>query len=211
MELNLWLLMLVASIFISVSPGAGAITTMDNGLNYGFKRSYATIFGLQVGLLLQILIVSVGLGGIIDTSILLYETIKWIGVIYLIYLGVMKIMSSHEKFKTTKKKEFNFKRSFLQAVLINLTNPKATVFLIVFIPQFLNLSKPQFIQMLIICITLICVDFMVMSGYSFLAQFMKRWVNNPKIAILQNRITGTLLILVALFLGQSDNISNTNK
>ncbi len=206
MELHVWITMLIASIIISVSPGAGAITTMDNGLNYGFKRSYAAILGLQVGLLSQILIVAIGLGGILATSKTLYEIIKWVGVLYLIYLGIMKFRDSDSFFKSSKtKKDFNFKRTFLQATLINLTNPKATVFLIAFMPQFLDPNKPKLIQMIIICLTLLMVDMIVMSGYSSLAQVMKRWVNNPKIIRTQNRITGVLLIIVAFFLAFSQN------
>ncbi|MDR0467391.1 MAG: LysE family transporter [Campylobacteraceae bacterium] len=204
MEFHIWLTMLIASIIISVSPGAGAIATMDSGLNYGFKRSYATIFGLQIGLLAQILIVAVGLGGILATSETLYEIIKWIGVIYLVYLGVMKFRDSNSVFKNSKtKRDFNFKRSFLQATLINLTNPKATVFLIAFMPQFLDINRPKLTQITIICLTLLVVDIFVMSGYSSLAQVMKRWINNPKIVRTQNQITGVLLIIVAFFLAQN--------
>ena len=206
MEFHIWITMLIASIVISVSPGAGAITTMDNGLNYGFKRSYATIFGLQVGLFAQILIVAIGLGGILATSKTLYEIVKWIGVVYLLYLGIMKFKDSSSVFKASKtKKSFSFKRSFLQAVLINLTNPKATVFLIAFMPQFLDPNKPKIIQLSIICLTLLIVDITVMSGYSSLAQIMKKWTNNPKVIKTQNRITGGLLIIVAFFLAFSQN------
>lgn len=206
MDFNLWLTMLFMAVIISVSPGAGAITTMDNGLNYGFKRSYAAILGLQVGLLAQILIVAIGLGGILATSKTLYEIVKWIGVLYLIYLGIMKFRDSGSLFKKSKiAKQYSFKRSFIQAVFINLTNPKATVFLIAFMPQFLRPDRPQLIQMVIICVTLLAVDMVVMSGYSSLAQVMKRWVNNPKIVKTQNYVTGSLLIIVALLLAFSQN------
>ena len=92
MNFDIWLTMLVASIVISVSPGAGAVVSMNYGLKYGLKRSYAAIFGLQMGLFIQTFIVVVGLGSLIMNSLMLFNIIKWIGVAYLIFLGAMKFM-----------------------------------------------------------------------------------------------------------------------
>lgn len=76
---------------ISVSPGAGAVVSMNYGLKYGLKKSYPAIFGLQVGYLIQTFIVVIGLGAIIAKSVLIFTIIKWIGVAYLLYLGLGKI------------------------------------------------------------------------------------------------------------------------
>jgi homoserine/homoserine lactone efflux protein len=198
--------MLIASFIISISPGAGAITTVNSALNYGFKRSFAAIIGLQTGYLIQIIIVCIGLGGIIAASALLYNIVKWFGVLYLIYLGFMQFRASSAHFKREKtgtEKIFKFSSLFSKACLINLTNPKATIFLLAFIPQFLSSDKPQFIQLAVICTTLICVDFMVMSGYGALGQAIKKRMNNSKFMRIQNKITGAALIAAALFLAQS--------
>ncbi|MBV5277841.1 MAG: LysE family transporter, partial [Campylobacteraceae bacterium] len=92
MELDIWLTMLLATIVISVSPGAGAVVSMNYGLRYGLKRSYAAIMGLQVGLLTQTFIVVIGLGSLITQSVMLFTIIKWIGVLYLVFLGIMKFI-----------------------------------------------------------------------------------------------------------------------
>ena len=76
MNFDIWLTMLVASIVISVSPGAGAVVSMNYGLKYGLKRSYAAIFGLQMGLFIQTFIVVVGLGSLIMSSLMLFNIIK---------------------------------------------------------------------------------------------------------------------------------------
>ncbi|MDR2081658.1 MAG: LysE family transporter [Campylobacteraceae bacterium] len=204
MELHLWFTLLIASFFISISPGAGAITTVNSALNYGFKRSYAAIIGLQTGLFAQILIVCVGLGGIIAASQTLYNIIKWFGVLYLIYLGIVCFRASDINFKREKmEKSFKFSSLFLKACLVNLTNPKATVFLLAFIPQFLLPQKPELARIAIICVTLICVDLVVMSGYSLLGSVMKKRVTDNKFMRIQNRISGSALIIAALFLAQS--------
>jgi homoserine/homoserine lactone efflux protein len=196
--------MLIASFFISVSPGAGAVTTVNSALNYGFKRSYAAIIGLQIGYLVQIIIVSIGLGGVIAASTTLYNIVKWLGILYLIYLGILCFRASAVNFKHEKmKKTFKFSSLFIKACLINLTNPKATIFLLAFIPQFLSSNSPKFTQLAIICATLICVDLAVMSGYNLLGSTMKKRISDNRFISVQNKIAGLALIAAALFLMQN--------
>ena len=200
MQLDIWLTMLVATIVISISPGAGAVVSMNYGLRYGLKRSYAAILGLQIGLLTQTFIVVIGLGSLITQSLTLFTIIKWIGVAYLVFLGVMKFIEKPVLPQDAKNiKAFSFKKALIQASLINMTNIKATVFLVAFIPQFLDPAKPIWTQFLIICATLVVVDVIVMTGYSSLASRLKFMVKSLRAITIQNRITGAFLLLAALF------------
>ena len=88
MRWELWLAFLGASIAISVSPGAGAIQSMATGLTHGLRRGSWSIAGLQVGLMLQLALVAVGLGAAVAKSVLAFTVIKWLGVLYLVYLAV---------------------------------------------------------------------------------------------------------------------------
>lgn len=200
MQLDIWLTMLVASIVISVSPGAGAVVSMNYGLRYGLKRSYAAILGLQIGLLTQTFVVVIGLGSLITQSLTLFNVIKWIGVAYLIFLGVMKFVEKPMLPQDAENiKAFSFKKALIQASLINMTNIKATVFLVAFIPQFLDPTRPIWTQFFIICATLVMVDVIVMTGYSSLASKLKFMVKSLRAITIQNRITGAFLLLAALF------------
>lgn len=200
MNFDIWLTMLVASIVISVSPGAGAVVSMNYGLKYGLKRSYTAIFGLQMGLFIQTFIVVVGLGSLIMSSLMLFNVIKWIGVAYLIFLGAMKFMEKPVLPNEAEQiKAFSASKAFIQATLINCTNIKATVFLVAFIPQFLDPTKELLSQFVIICATLIVVDIIVMTGYSSLASKLKFMVKSIRAIRIQNRITGAFLLLAAFF------------
>ena len=200
MQFDIWLTLLIASIVISISPGAGAVVSMNSGLKYGLKKSYATIFGLQVGYLAQAFLVVIGLGSIISKSLMLFNLVKWIGVAYLVYLGFSKIF---EKVQVINQEEildsFDSKKAFLAASFINLTNIKATVFLVAFIPQFLNPNESLWIQFAIIGLTLCLVDIVVMTGYSSLASKLKFLVSNTKAMKIQNTITGSMLLVAAAF------------
>lgn len=204
MELNVWITLLLASIAISVSPGAGAVVSMNHGIKYGLKKSYAAIFGLQLGLFIQTFIVVIGLGALIAKSVMLFTTIKWIGVVYLVYLGISKIIEKVETVDEGEQlKSYNARKAFISATLINLTNPKATVFLVAFIPQFLNPNDSLWLQFVIISLTLCIVDMFVMTGYSSMASKLKFLIKDAKAMMIQNRITGSFLILAAIFMAST--------
>lgn len=207
MEFNVWLTMFLAAIAISVSPGAGAVVSMNYGLKYGLKKSYPAIFGLQVGYLIQTFIVVIGLGAIIAKSVLIFTIIKWIGVAYLLYLGLGKIF---EKAQLVDDEEhlnsYSAKKAFLNSSLINLTNIKATIFLVAFIPQFINPNESIFFQFIIIGATLSVVDIFVMTGYSSMASKLKFLLKDVKAIKIQNRITGSLLILAAIFMSNAKRV-----
>uniref|UniRef100_UPI00404706A2 LysE family transporter n=1 Tax=Aliarcobacter sp. TaxID=2321116 RepID=UPI00404706A2 len=204
MEFNVWLTMFLAAIAISVSPGAGAVVSMNYGLKYGLKKSYPAIFGLQVGYIIQAFVVVIGLGAIIAKSVMIFTIIKWIGVAYLVYFGLSKIF---EKVEIVDEEEhlntYNAKKAFINSSLINLTNIKATIFLVAFIPQFINPNESIFLQFLIISATLCAVDVFVMTGYSSLASKLRFLLKDVKAIKIQNRITGTLLILAAIFMSNA--------
>ena len=200
MEFNIWMTLLIASIAVSISPGAGAVVSMNYGLKYGLIKSYSAIFGLQVGFLIQIFIVVIGFGSIIAKSVMLFNIIKWIGVLYLLYLALRKIFEKVEIIdEQDQVKEYNSKKAFISATFINLTNIKATVFLVAFIPQFLNPNESIWTQFMTIGLTLCIVDIIVMTGYSSLASKLKFLVKDVKAMKIQNRITGFFLLLAALF------------
>ena len=201
MQFDIWLTLFLASLAISISPGAGAVVSMNYGIKYGLKKSYAAIFGLQLGLLAQTFIVVIGLGALIMQSVMLFNIIKWIGVAYLVYLGLTKIFEKVEMLDEEEHlKAYNAKKAFISATFINLTNPKATVFLVAFIPQFLNPNESLWIQFTIISITLCVVDIFVMTGYSSMASKLKFLIKDVKAMKIQNRITGAFLILAAVFM-----------
>ena len=207
MEFNVWLTMFLAAIAISVSPGAGAVVSMNYGLKYGLKKSYPAIFGLQVGYLIQTFIVVIGLGAIIAKSVLIFTIIKWIGVAYLVYLGLGKIFEKAQLVDDEERlNSYSAKKAFLNSSLINLTNIKATIFLVAFIPQFINPNESIFLQFIIIGATLSVVDIFVMTGYSSMASKLKFLLKDVKAIKIQNRITGSLLILAAIFMSNAKRV-----
>jgi len=198
MALELFLAFLAASILISVSPGAGAVNTMSTGLRYGVKGALPAIMGLQLGYGVQVVLVGVGLGALLSQSQLAFELIKWFGVLYLVYLGYQKWTQPPLAMELQGSKSESSARQFWQAAFVNLTNPKATVFLLALFPQFVNPKADSLVlQYSIMGSTLIVVDILVMVGYASLASVLSRWMKSERHQQLQNRIFGGMFVAAA--------------
>lgn len=198
MNFDLWLTLLFASIAISLSPGAAMVISMNYGLKYGLKCSLMAILGLQCGLFIQTFIVIVGLGSVIMNSLLLFNIVKWAGVGYLIFLGVMKFVEKPTlPAQTQSIQAYSASKAFIQSALLNCVNIKATIFLVAFIPHFLDPNKDLLPQFGIICVTLLSVDTLVMIGYSSLASSLKFMLKSIKAIRIQNYCTGVLLLFAA--------------
>ena len=152
MEFTTWLTFFAASWAISISPGPGAIASMSAGLNHGFRYGYVTIIGLVLGIWTQLLVVGVGLGALVAASSTAFTVVKWLGVAYLVWLGIQQWRApARPMVAATDSTEMISQRALiLKAWMINIVNPKGTVFLLAVVPQFITLSAPLLPQYLII-------------------------------------------------------------
>ncbi|HEX8592550.1 MAG TPA: LysE family transporter [Pseudomonas sp.] len=202
MALETWLGFFAACWVISLSPGAGAIASMSCGLQYGFWRGYWNALGLQIALAAQIAIVAAGVGAVLATSALAFTLIKWFGVAYLIYLGVKQWralpgdMSDNPAIRPIGKPLSLVARGFL----VNISNPKALVFMLAILPQFIDPNAPLLAQYLTIGATMVSVDLVVMAGYTGLASRVLRLLKTPKQQRRMNRTFAGLFVGAAGFL-----------
>ncbi|BFM34173.1 LysE family transporter [Acinetobacter towneri] len=201
MSYQVWIAFMLACWVISVSPGAGAIASMSSGLSYGFRHGYWNAIGLQLALLLQIAIVAAGAGVLFATTPWAFLIVKWFGVAYLLYLAYLQwaapTQSIEIQHELTRK---SAGKLVMYGFLVNMSNPKAIVFLLAVLPQFLDLSKPQWIQYLIMAATMISIDLIVMAGYTGLAAKVLRLLRSPRQQKMMNRTFAALFAGAAFFL-----------
>ena len=204
MSFATWIAFFVAAWIIAISPGSGAVLSMSHGLSYGVRRTSATIFGLQSGLMLVFFIAGAGVGSLLMASEVAFSIVKTIGALYLIYLGLSqwraKVSISEQKSEAVVAVP-TFKRRFLTGFLTNATNPKGIIFMVAVLPQFITHGAPLLPQLLILAATMCCVDLIVMHSYALLASSMQRFFRDAKAVKKQNRVFGGLLMAVgtALF------------
>lgn len=200
MSLNTWLAFLLASLLISISPGAGAVATMTAGLRYGLLRSYWTILGLQLGLLFQIAVVGFGIGALIARSEVIFQITKWFGVAYLIWLGIQCWRSRDSQISDDKSKGGNGFTQTLRAFVVNITNPKSYLFMVAVLPQFLDPVRSVLLQFAVMAATVVFVDFVVMNGYSLFSSQMARFLKSEAHRRRLNQSFGALFCAAALVL-----------
>ncbi|ABK75865.1 LysE family transporter [Mycolicibacterium smegmatis] len=202
MEWHVWLAFFGAAIAISVSPGAGAIQSMATGLTHGVRRGYWSILGLEIGLMLQLALVAIGLGAAVAGSIVAFNIIKWIGVAYLIYLAVRQWRTAAIDLREQLGKATEAGRTGLvvRGFLVNATNPKGLVFFLAVLPQFVVPTAPLLPQYLAIGATMIAVDLVVMGLYTGLAVRLLTWLHTPRQQTILNRVFSGLFAAAAVVL-----------
>ena len=193
MTLTLWLGFLLTAILIAITPGPGAVLSMSIGVRHGYRAALQAILGLQAALLLQLLIVALGLGALLAASDTAFQVLKLAGAVYLIWLGWQKWHAPVHPLALAPG-AMPARGLFIQGVLVNLTNPKAIIFIGALVPQFIDPNQPVAIQYSVIAATLCLTDIVVMSAYAVAALQLGRWLGDIRHIRWQNRFFGTLFI-----------------
>jgi len=202
MSWPLWLAFFAASWAISISPGPGAVAVMSAALNHGFARGYLATFGLVLGFWTQLLVVAAGLGAVIATSAVAFTAVKWLGVAYLVYLGIRQwcapalpmTIDPGARTRTTRR------RIVAEAWLLNAVNPKGTAFMLAVVPQFLTPGEPLLPQYLVIGATLTFTDLIVNAVYAALAARLLGLLRTPARVRAVNRVFGSVFVAFGVLL-----------
>lgn len=212
MSFTTWITFFGAAWIIALSPGSGAVLSMSHGLAYGLKRSSATVWGLQAGLLLVLAIAGAGVGSLLLASETAFTVVKTVGALYLIWLGISQwrakvALAETEAGAVQQVVAPHWRKRFLIGFFTNATNPKGIIFMVAILPQFIHPAQPLLPQLFILGCTMVAVDLTVMHGYAFAAASMQRWFRDAQAMRWQNRFFGGMLILVgaALFFVKRGN------
>jgi homoserine/homoserine lactone efflux protein len=180
MELSVWITYFIATIILSLSPGPGVFSSISSGLHHGFRLGLWNGVGMQAANLILVGIVSLGLGAILLASETLFALVKWLGVAYLVYLGVVTWRAPARGFQDNPHDEAQTARDvFLRGFFVNITNPKGIIFFAAILPQFIDVARPQLQQYAILAATTFAVDLVVMMGYTALAAKVLRLMRDP--------------------------------
>jgi homoserine/homoserine lactone efflux protein len=202
MAFDTWLAFFAASWAISISPGTGAVAAMTAGLQHGFARGYCLTFGLILGLWSQLVLVGAGLGALIVASSTAFALVKWLGVAYLLWLGVAQWRAPAVGVQAESGPAAPATRRSIVARgwALNTVNPKGTLFMLAVVPQFLDPSRALLAQYLAIAATLAFTDLVVNAGYTALASKALAALRAPRQVRWINRIFGSLFIALAAML-----------
>jgi len=201
MSFDVWLLYLGTILLFMCSPGPSHILMISVSMGNGFKRSIATAAGDLSANTVQILLAGLGLASIIMTSRYGFAMVKWLGVIYLIWIGLKTIILSFKNNSSTHANpEASLSILWFRGFVTSAANPKAVVFFAALFPQFIASNEPLAVQILILGSTYIVIDGIFLLTYGFGSDWLAQKLQN-QYKVLIDRFSGASLIVAAILLG----------
>lgn len=161
---------LITTLIVVVSPGAGALYTIATGLGRGGKASIWAALFCTLGIVPHMLAAITGLAAILHASALAFEIIKYLGVAYLLYMAWATLKESGALSVAANAEPKNLKDMAVEVILINLLNPKLSIFFFAFLPQFVPADAPGAVpQMLQLSLVFMLMTFVVFALYGLFA------------------------------------------
>jgi threonine/homoserine/homoserine lactone efflux protein len=172
---------LITSLIVVLIPGTGAVFTVSTGLMQGKRASVWAAFGCTLGIIPHLLATILGLAAIMHTSALAFSLLKYAGVAYLLYLAYATWKDRSGFSFDSAPKETRATQLVIRAILLNLLNPKLTIFFLAFLPQFVSPHAASPLgQMLLLSGVFMAMTFAVFLAYGLLAHAFRSFVVNSK-------------------------------
>jgi threonine/homoserine/homoserine lactone efflux protein len=168
---------LITTLIIVVSPGIGVLYTIATGLSRGARASVVAAFGCTLGIVPHMAAAIMGLAALLHTSAIAFQTMKYLGVAYLLYMAWMTL-KEHGALKvedTVDQK--SAMQVIVHAILINILNPKLSIFFFAFLPQFVSADEAApVLRMSELSAVFMLMTFVVFVGYGLFAAAVRRHV-----------------------------------
>lgn len=199
MELQTWLIYLIAAIGLSVSPGPNGLLALTHGALYGHRRTLMTISGGVIGFVLIIALSMFGIGALLQASSEAIVILKWLGGAYLVWLGIQLWRSPPVQLASTnnipvKSNAVLFRQGLISAI----SNPKALLFFGAFLSQFIDPAKPLLLQFAIMTATFAMTEFCVEYILARTAHQLRPWLERSGKKF--NRVCGGIFAAVGAYL-----------
>ena len=197
---------LVTSFIVVVSPGTGVVYTLAAGLSRGARASIVAAFGCTLGIVPHMAAAILGLAALLHTSALAFQTFKYLGVAYLLYMAWSTL---RETGALRVEKELGARsalRVTITGILINILNPKLSIFFFAFLPQFIRADEPQPLPLMLeLSAVFMLMTFVVFVGYGlFAASIRDHVISRPRVLTWMRRSFAAAFVGLGAKLALSD-------
>lgn len=197
MSLTTFYLYLATWTLVALSPGPAAVCVMSQAARHGVRASVNGIAGIQIGNGFFFICITCGLASLLATATTAFSVLRIIGALYLLYLG-LRILAGTFRIKTAVEAPTASAAAprgpFMQGLLIQLTNPKALLFVSALLPQFIDAQRPLALQITLLALITVVVDVAVMLGYALLAAKGRRKLQNSPLTTWIERALGAAMV-----------------
>ncbi len=200
MDIDLIITFVIASSLISLAPGPDNIFVLTQSALHGRKSGVWVTLGLCTGLVVHTTAVALGLAAIFQTSELAFNILKYLGAVYLVYLAWLAFKAAPSNFSTSDGAEVSYRALYLRGIIMNITNPKVSIFFLAFLPQFTSPESGNLIvQFFALGGVFILVALAIFTMIASLAGSLSHWLQRSrKSQICLNRLAGTVYVVLAV-------------
>ncbi|MBI9039344.1 MAG: LysE family translocator [Bacteroidales bacterium] len=190
-----------ASVLITLMPGPDIIFVITQSISQGKKAGILTALGLSTGIIVHTTAASLGISLILYESATAFNILKYLGAAYLIFLGIQAILERNKNnFKLGNSPSQEYKKLFKKGILMNILNPKVSLFFLAFLPQFVSAnSKNPSLEMMFLGLIFMFQAIIIFSLISILAERLsEKLMKNPKISKTVNWIKASVFLLIGI-------------
>jgi threonine/homoserine/homoserine lactone efflux protein len=189
----------ITTLVVVATPGTGALYTIAAGLSRGARASIVAAFACTIGIIPHMIAAITGLAALLHTSAVAFNVVKYLGVAYLIYLAVMTWRDRSSLVADEKATPLSARKVIVTGVLINLLNPKLTIFFFAFLPLFVNPGQPDTLPlMLLLSGIFMAATFVVFALYGlFAAGFRNQVIRRPRVVTWMRRSFAAAYVVLA--------------
>jgi len=185
MPLELWLAYVATSAIILAIPGPTILLVLSYSISQGRSATMPLVAGVALGDAVAITLSLIGLGTLLATSALWFTVIKWLGGLYLIYLGIKLMRSANKPLKMQSAESPGARLSsprklFGNAFIVTALNPKSIVFFIALLPQFISAAHPVTPQLWILGVTFVVLATLGATSYALFASSLRKFLAAPR-------------------------------
>lgn len=197
---------LVTTLIIVATPGTGVIYTLAAGLARGARASVVAAVGCTLGIIPHMVAAVTGLAALLHTSALAFQTLKYLGVVYLLYMAWATLKDKGALAVEEETAPRSASKVILSGILINILNPKLTIFFFAFLPQFVSTSEPNaFLRMLELSAVFMLFTFIVFGAYGvFAASVRNHVVSRPRVMTWMRRVFAGSFVALGARLALTD-------
>jgi threonine/homoserine/homoserine lactone efflux protein len=194
MPIETWAAFAAATSVLLIIPGPTILLVVSYALGQGWRTALPVAAGVALGDFTAMTLSMLGIGALLAASATVFTILKWIGAVYLIYLGIKLFRAGGALRADPRTGAVSAAKMVGHAWLVTALNPKSITFFVAFLPQFLNRNADFFTQMLIFEATFLVLAFVNAFGYALVAARARNLVRNPRAIGIFNRTGGSLLI-----------------
>jgi threonine/homoserine/homoserine lactone efflux protein len=198
---------LLTSLIVVATPGTGVLYTMAAGLSRGARASVIAAVGCTLGILPHMIAASTGLAALLHTSAVAFQTLKYLGVAYLLYLAWTMLRDKGTLTVDRDTAPRSAARVVVSAILINILNPKLTIFFFAFLPQFVSTTEPRaLLRMIELSAVFMLLTFVVFVVYGYFAAAIRNHViSRPRILTWMRRTFAAAFVALGARLAFTNN------